>query len=107
MMASTTLAAHSASPFANLPSYNGLRHYYKVRNNQIFGGRNLAQGTMSATSVNPGDQCPDTSKWPSADSHNSEYVVAQHVAMEVSRLVYFTCIPVSQSEYHVTFNLTH
>ena len=91
MMASTTLAAHSAAPSADLPSYNGLKRYYKVRNSQIVGGRNLAQsspGTMSATSVNPDDRCPDTSKWPSADSRNSEYIVAQHVAMEVSGLVY-------------------
>ena len=84
-MASTTLAAHGASPPAYLPSYNGLRRYYKVRNSQIVGGRNPTLDAMSATSVND-DHCPDTSNWPTADSRNSEYMVAVHVAMEVSNL---------------------
>ena len=83
-MASTTLAAHGASQPAYLPSFNGLRHYYQVRNSQIVGGRN---SKMSATPVND-DHCPDTSNWPTADSRNSEYIVAVHVATEVSKKIY-------------------
>ena len=82
-MASTTLAAHSVSPAAYLPSYAGLRGYYRARNAQIpVGGRDSTRAAaMSATTD---DQCPDTSNWPTADRRNSEYIVAVHVAMEVS-----------------------
>ena len=82
-MASTTLAAHSVSPAAYLPSYAGLRGYYKARNAQIpVGGR--AQKQAAAMSATTDDQCPDTSNWPTADRRNSEYIVAVHIAMEVS-----------------------
>ena len=60
---------------------SGLRGYYKARNAQIpVGGRDPKQ----AAAMND-DQCPDTSNWPTADRRNSEYIVAVHVAMEVSR----------------------
>lgn len=83
-MASTTLERHSVSPAVYLPSYNGLRGYYKARNSQIVGGRNPTRpaATMSATA----DHCPDTSNWPAADRRNSEYIVAVHVAMAVSKI---------------------
>ena len=80
-MASTTLAAHSVSPGAYLPSYAGLRGYYKARNAQIpVGGRDR---TKQAAAMND-DQCPDTSNWPTADRRNSEYIVAVHIATAVS-----------------------
>ncbi len=83
-MASTTLAAHSIfPPGAYLPSYRGLRGYYKTRNSQIPGGRDSTQATVAMRAVND-DQCPDTSNWPTADSRNSEYIVAVHIAEAVS-----------------------
>lgn len=78
-MASTTLAAHSVSPAAYLPSYAGLRGYYRARNAHWRDSTRAA--AMSATTD---DQCPDTSNWPTADRRNSEYIIAVHVAMEVS-----------------------
>ena len=48
-MASTTLAAHSISLAAYLPSYTGLRGYYKARNAQIPEFRWLAVGQFEVS----------------------------------------------------------
>ena len=48
-MASTTLAAHSVSLAAYLPSYTGLRGYYKARNAQIPEFRWLAVGQFEVS----------------------------------------------------------
>lgn len=93
-MASTSAARSAPPPLTYVPSIHGLRRYYRVRNHQIAGGRmgqatsqkpGSRETTTCAAQVSSDDHCPDTSDWAPAETRNSDYIHAQHVAMSVSQ----------------------